>query len=104
VSGGIEVDPEELRTHAAHIESLVQRIETVKSAAAEITAAPDAFGPLCEWMAGILEAKHQMVEPLFDQGMQSLGSNVEALRTCADVYEESDTTAAGDLGKLNGEM
>ncbi|WP_026923209.1 type VII secretion target [Glycomyces arizonensis] len=104
MSGGIEVDPEELRTHATHIDGLVQRIETVKSAAAQITAAPDAFGPLCEWMAGILEEKHQMVEPLFDQGMQSLGSNAEALRVCADVYEDSDAAGAGDLDKLNGEM
>lgn len=104
MSGGIEVDPEELRAHAGHIDGLVQRFATVKSASAQITAAPDAFGPLCEWMAGILEEKHQLVEPLFDQAIRSLGTNVEALRTCADVYEESDADAAGDLDGLSGEL
>jgi uncharacterized protein YukE len=102
VSTGIEVDPEELRTHAGHIDGLIQRYETVKAASAQIAAAPDAFGPLCEWMAGILEEKHQMVEPLFDKGKDNLGTHVEALRTCADLYEESDASAASDLDKLSG--
>ncbi|WP_026931573.1 type VII secretion target [Glycomyces tenuis] len=104
MSGGIEVDPEELRTHAGHVESLIQRYETVKAASAEITAAPDAFGPLCEWMAGILEEKHTMIEPLFDKAAHNLGTHVDTLRECADTYEESDTTAAGDLDKLFEEM
>lgn len=104
MSGGIEVDPEELRVHAAHLDGLIQRFETVKAAAAQISASPDAFGPLCEWMAGILEEKHQMVEPLFDQGMTSLGSNADALRACADVYEDADAVTAGDLDKLGGEL
>ncbi|MBO3733461.1 type VII secretion target [Glycomyces niveus] len=104
MSSGIQVDPEELRTHAGHIDSLIARFETVKAASAQITAAPDAFGPLCEWMAGILEDKHQMVEPLFDKGKSNLGTHVEALRTCADLYEESDASAGGDFDKLGGEI
>jgi hypothetical protein len=55
-------------------------------------------------MAGILEDKHQMVEPLFDKGKSNLGTHVEALRTCADLYEESDASAGGDFDKLGGEI
>lgn len=102
MSNGIEVDPEELRTHAGHIDGLIQRYETVKAASAAITAAPDAFGPLCEWMAGILEEKHQLVEPLFDKGRNNLDTHVQALRTCADLYEESDASAGSDFEKLSG--
>ncbi|MEV3935040.1 type VII secretion target [Glycomyces sp. NPDC049804] len=102
MSGGIEVDPEELRTHAGHIDGLIQRFETVQAASAEITAAPDAFGPLCEWMAGILEDKHQMVEPLFGKGISNLGTHVEALRTCAELYEESDAGAGSEFDRLSG--
>lgn len=104
MSSGIEVDPEELRTHAGNIDGLIQRYETVKAASAQITAAPDAFGPLCEWMAGILEEKHQMIEPLFDKGAGNLGTHVEALRTCADLYEESDAGTASEFGRLSGGM
>lgn len=102
MSSGIEVDPEELRTHAGHIDGLIQRFEAVKAASAHISAAPDAFGPLCEWMAGILEEKHQMIEPLFDKGASNLGTHVEALRTCADLYDDSDASAASDFGRLSG--
>lgn len=104
MSSGIEVDPEELRTHAGNIDGLMARFETVKAASAQITAAPDAFGPLCEWMAGILEEKHQMVEPLIDKGRDNLGTHVEALRTCADLYEESDASAGSDFDKLGGDF
>ncbi|MFG3339131.1 type VII secretion target [Glycomyces sp. NPDC048151] len=104
MSSGIEVDPEELRTHAGHIDGLMQRFATVKDASAQITAAPDAFGPLCEWMAGILEDKHQMIEPLFDKGKDNLGTHVEALRTCADLYDESDASAGSEFDKLGGEF
>lgn len=104
MSAGIEVDPEELRTHAGHIDGLIARYEAVKAASAQITAAPDAFGPLCEWMAGILEDKHQMVEPLIERGASNLGTHVEALRTCADLYEESDAGSAEDFSRLSGEL
>ena len=86
------------------IDGLIARYEAVKAASAQITAAPDAFGPLCEWMAGILEDKHQMVEPLFERGASNLGTHVEALRTCADLYEESDAGSAEDFSRLSGDL
>jgi hypothetical protein len=43
-----------------------------------------------------------MVEPLFGKGITNLGTHVEALRTCADLYEESDASAGSDFDRLSG--
>ncbi len=104
MSAGIEVDPEELRAHASNLHELIQRFENVRSASAAIAEAPEAFGPLCEWMAGILEEKHALVDPLIDQGKANLDSHVDAINECAAAYEDSDVAAAKDLDDLFGEI
>lgn len=104
MSTSIDVDPEELRNHSAHIQSLIDRIATVRAASTAISQADDAFGPLCEWIAPILEEKHGQTDELIDQAKSNLETHVTALNTTADAYEEADASAAAELDGLAGAM
>jgi hypothetical protein len=104
MSGIINVDPQELRTHSTHLQGLIARIETVRSASTAITQAGDAFGPLCAWMAPILEEKHGETDALIDQAKANLETHVTELGATADAYEEADSAAATDFGGLSGEL
>jgi uncharacterized protein YukE len=104
MSGIINVDPQELRTHSAHIQDLVSRIESVRSASSAIAQADDAFGPLCAWMAPILEEKHGDTDTLIDQAKANLETHVTELGATADAYEEADAAAASDFDGLSGAL
>lgn len=104
MSDSYAVEPDDIRAHAANINSLIERFETVRSASAAITQADDAFGPLCAWIAPLLEEKHGDVDELIDQGKHNLETHVAALSKSADLYEDSDGAAASDLDGLAGEL
>jgi hypothetical protein len=104
VSDGYTVEPDDIRAHVANINSLIERFETVRSASAAITQADDAFGPLCAWIAPLLEEKHGDVDELIDQGKHNLETHVAALNASADLYEDTDTASASDLDGLAGEL
>ncbi|WP_433265103.1 hypothetical protein ACQPWR_31765 [Micromonospora vinacea] len=48
MSGGFEVDAEQIRQHARNIEALRARFGAVKNASAHITQDDTAYGLLCE--------------------------------------------------------
>ncbi|THV40806.1 type VII secretion target [Glycomyces buryatensis] len=104
MSDRLSVDPEDLRTHTSHIQGLIERFEAVRSASTAITQADDAFGPLCEWIAPILEEKHAMVDARIDQGKRNLEGHVTALNATAESYEDADASAASDLDNIAGEL
>lgn len=104
MSGIINVDPYELRNHSGHLQGLIARIESVRSASAAISQADDAFGPLCAWMAPILEEKHGETDVLIDQAKANLETHVTELGASADAYEEADASAASDFDGLSGEL
>jgi uncharacterized protein YukE len=104
VSDRLDVDPEALRQHASRINGLKERIQMVRDASGSIAQADDAFGPLCEWIAPILEEKHGHVDELIDQGIHNLETHVTALNGSADDYETADADAASDFENLAGEM
>jgi uncharacterized protein YukE len=104
MSESLSVDPGELREHVSHLQGLIDRIATVRSASTAITQADDAFGPLCAWIAPILEEKHGDTDELIDQARYNLETHVTELNATADAYEEADAAAASDLDELAGEL
>jgi hypothetical protein len=104
VSGSLDVDPETLRLHASRINGLIQRIQTVRDASGSIAQADSAFGPLCEWIAPILEEKHGHLDELVDQGIHNLETHVTALNGSADDYDAADAEAASEFENLGGEL
>ena len=104
MSDRFDVDPEALRHHASRIDGLIQRIQMVRDASGSIAQADSAFGPLCEWIAPILEEKHGHVDELIDQGIHNLETHVTALNGSADDYETADADATSDFQNLAGEL
>ncbi|GAA1688237.1 hypothetical protein GCM10009830_39770 [Glycomyces endophyticus] len=100
MGAGIDVNPEELRTHAAHLRALHGRFAAIRGASSHIAMSDDAYGQLCQMLPPIMEQRHQDQ----DAGMDALAENFEllaqALDECAAEYESADEFAAGGFSDL----
>ncbi|GAB3568643.1 type VII secretion target [Amycolatopsis endophytica] len=90
-----EVDPDELRTHASHLDGLTDRLNTAVDAANTVAMDDSAYGLLCAFLPPIVNATTQ------DDAVAALKAAVEGVqitadnvRTAATSYEEQDQTNA----------
>ncbi|WP_158630240.1 type VII secretion target [Glycomyces terrestris] len=90
---GFEVDPEALRTHANHIDAIVDEFALVGDAMKSIAAADNAYGTLCEWIPPILEARATEQDRITGKLARNLRLIADALRDAAESYDESDEDA-----------
>ncbi|MET0135680.1 MAG: type VII secretion target [Kibdelosporangium sp.] len=97
---GYNVDVEQLRAHAGHLETIKARFDEVKSASTHIAQDDQAYGLLCGWISAVLEGKHTKHAELVDYVAETLTLVATALRSTADRYQSTDTTIAGQLGSL----
>ncbi|MBL7256208.1 type VII secretion target [Paractinoplanes lichenicola] len=102
MSDGFSVDARQIRAHAAKVESIEQRFAAVKSASSAIVADDAAYGLLCGWMAGILEARHAKQDELYAYVEENLRLASEALVRTSQDYEVADDAAADRLRKAGG--
>lgn len=104
MGSGIDVDPEELRTHASHLRALNERFAAIREASSHISMSDDAYGQLCQMLPPIMEERHQDQ----DEGMEILAENytllADAIEECAADYEEADSLSAEDFTKLESEL
>lgn len=91
-----EVDVEQLRAHAANVAKIQARFAAVKSASAHITGDGQAYGTLCEWIAGVLEGRHTEQDELIAYQEETLDIVVKTLLVSSDDYEgvEAENTSA----------
>lgn len=83
---GVQVDPEQIRTHASHIDELRNRFAAVKAASSHIAGDESAYGTLCGWIAGVLAGRHARQDELIAYVEENLSLVAAALRETADVY------------------
>ncbi|CAM3407485.1 type VII secretion target [Stackebrandtia soli] len=86
----INVDPEELRTHAGSIEELIAVFDEAKGASSHIALGDESYGLLCAWIPPLMSAKHERFDALLEQGRGLFESTAESLRSTADWYETTD--------------
>lgn len=87
-----EVVADDLVAHASHLDGLVDRLNTVVSAAATASMDDGSFGLLCAFMPLIvnpMEDKAHDALAASVEGMHTLGDNV---RAAATAYREADDT------------
>jgi hypothetical protein len=101
---GYTVKPEELRKHAANLDSLKERFAAVKSASAHITQDDQAYGLLCGWISGILEDRHRTQDELVAYVEENLAIAAKELRDTADDYEAEDAGSADRMTKIGDEL
>ncbi|GAA1344172.1 hypothetical protein J7S33_06630 [Saccharothrix algeriensis] len=102
MTSGYHVDVEQLRRHAGNIEALKARFEAVKSASAHIAQDDQAYGLLCGWISGILEARHTRQDELIAYVEENLALAAESLRATADDYravEDANASLVRSAGR-----
>jgi hypothetical protein len=104
MGNGYTVNPEELRTHAAHLDALKDRFAAIKSASTHITQDASAYGVLCGWISGILEGRHQKQDQLIAFAEENLALAAQSLRDSADEYEAKDGDAAKAMNAIQGDL
>lgn len=101
---GIEVDPEELRSHANHLRALNERFAAIREASSHIAMSDDAYGQLCQMLPPIMEERHQDQ----DSGMDALAENfdllADAVDECANDYEEADSLSAENFTTVESDL
>jgi len=104
MGSGFQVDPEEMRAHAASLLRLHERFANVKDASGQIGKADDAYGKLCMFLPPVLESRHTEQ----DEAVADLAENLEllaqAVKECAVDYEEADDAAADEFDDLEAEL
>lgn len=91
---GFTVDPELLRAHADKLETLRGRLDAVIAASSHIARDDQAYGVLCGWIAGILDARHVRQDELIAVGDENLSLAAQSIADAAADYESSDTDSA----------
>lgn len=101
---GYTVDPEELRAHASNLEAFKDRLDAVMNASSHIEQDDEAYGLLCGWIAGCLESRHQTQDRIAAYLAENFTIAAEALRSCAEEYETSDTESQTAFAELEGRL
>lgn len=91
---GFHVNIEQLRTHAGNVEAIQARFAAVKAASAHIAQDDQAYGLLCQWIAGVLEGRHTRQDELLAYVEKNLAMVATTLRVSADDYEAVDGSSA----------
>jgi hypothetical protein len=102
MTDGFSVDVDQIRAHAARIEALRQRFGAVRSASAAISRDDAAYGLLCGWMAGILEARHVRQDQLIAYVEENVRLAAESLLQVSAGYTATDDAAARRLRQAGG--
>jgi len=95
VSEGFQVEVDQIRAHAGHIDALRARFDAVRAASAHIAQDESAYGLLCGWIAAVLEGRHTRQDELIAYVEENLLLVADRLRQTADAYERADADNAG---------
>lgn len=101
---GYTVDVEELRRHAAKLDSLKDRFAAVKSASTHITQDDQAYGLLCGWIAAVLEDRHRKQDELVAAVEENLTLAASSMRDGADDYEAMDARVVDTMGAIGDQL
>ena len=101
---GFTTNPDELRTHATNVDTLKERFANVKNASSHIAQDDQAYGLLCGWISGILEARHQKQDELIGRVEENLTLVAKSLRDTADDYEQHEQGVVGVMGSIGDDL
>jgi len=99
---GYTTDPEQIRAHAANLETLKARFDAVKSASAHIAQDDQAYGLLCGWISGVLEGRHTRQDELIAYVEENLALAAKALNETADDYDTAESGAVRSMNEIEG--
>jgi hypothetical protein len=101
---GYTTDTDQIRAHAANLETLKARFAAVKAASAHITRDDQAYGFMCGWIANVLEGRHLKQDELIAYVEENLSLAAESLRGTADDYDAAEAETTDRMNNLVGEQ
>ncbi|MFC8848979.1 MULTISPECIES: type VII secretion target [unclassified Micromonospora] len=90
---GIRVDPDDLTTHAAHLERCAASLDTARQAGQHVRLGADAYGQLCAIMPALLDGLQRTLVDGVDTAARSVRDTAGRLRSSAERYQASDARA-----------
>ncbi|SDK50102.1 Excreted virulence factor EspC, type VII ESX diderm [Glycomyces sambucus] len=98
------VDPQQLRDHAQHLDGLADAFGDVIGAGDHIVQDGEAYGLLCQWIPPILEERQQKQQDITELLQTNLGKIAAALREVADNYESTDDDTATSMKRIGSDI
>ncbi|GAB2959679.1 hypothetical protein GCM10017788_77360 [Amycolatopsis acidiphila] len=90
-----EVVPDELRTHASHLDGLTDRLNTAVDAANSVVMDSSAYGLLCAFLPPIVNATTQQdATDALKAAVEGMTTTADNVRTAASNYDEQDQANA----------
>ncbi|GAA1665485.1 hypothetical protein GCM10009830_08820 [Glycomyces endophyticus] len=103
MSEHFEVVPEDLHTHAAHIDGFLDRFAAIQSAIDSVTQDDEAYGIICQFLPPVLASRQEDQKRLSVKAEGNFGKLADALRRTAEQYTASDEGAAERLRRIESE-
>jgi phage-related tail protein len=100
----IDVEPEALITHAAHIDSLRERFGAILSAMDSVEQDNEAYGIICQFLPPVLAARQEDQKEFTTMAQENLELLAQALRDTADAYMAADEETADEQNQLLNEL
>ena len=97
---GLQVDPDDLTAHAAHLTRLSDSIDTARQAGQHVRLSADAYGQLCAIMPVLLDGLQRTLTDGIGTAATSVRDTAEKVRVSAKRYRTSDTHAADLLDRI----
>jgi hypothetical protein len=89
-----DVVVDDLRTHASHLDGLMDRLSTAVSAANTVSMSDEAYGLLCAFLPPIVNPMEQEGIDSLNAASEAVGTTAGNVRLAADYYEDGDQATA----------
>jgi hypothetical protein len=96
------VDSAQLQRHASNVKAVRDQLTAIKDASRAIAQDDAAYGLLCQWIAAILERRHQRQDQLYTYVEENLRLAAEAVATTGTEYDASDSAAKDRIHQAGG--
>ncbi|MEU6857584.1 type VII secretion target [Glycomyces sp. NPDC046736] len=101
---GYSVESEELLAHAATLEALADRMQSVGEASQYITFDYEAYGVYCAWMGLVMIGRQFTQVELVAAVQANLTAAAGELRAAAAAYDDTDAVVEQELQGLLAEL
>ncbi|GAA0406825.1 MULTISPECIES: type VII secretion target [Micromonospora] len=96
----IQVDPDDLVTHAARLDRHADTLDTARQAGQHVRLSADAYGQLCAIMPTLLDGLQRILVDGIGTAATSVRDTAGRLRTSAENYRATDTRAQHSLDRV----
>ena len=93
MSDAFQVDSSQLYRHASNVMAVRDQLTAIKNASNAISADHSAYGMLCGWISGVLEARHAGQDALYVYVEENLRLMADAVHATGQSYDAADSAA-----------